>query len=130
MINVFVCVCSGLHLKTFEIPHWCDLDSLLRHRQGQFDWPADEAYKPTWCEEAVEVTDNGTKRGPECGLVVHAAGDQVSQFGPLWGRKLVVVFIEQAFLQGYYNAQMMNKGHTVCQNTTFACAESAYDINT
>lgn len=34
------------------------------------DWAAE----PTWCEEAVEVTDNSTKRGPERRLVIHAAG--------------------------------------------------------
>lgn len=34
------------------------------------DW----APEPTWREEAVEVTDNGAKRGPECRFVVHAAG--------------------------------------------------------
>lgn len=30
--------------------------------------------EPTWCEEAVEVTDNSTKRGPERRLIIHAAG--------------------------------------------------------
>lgn len=54
--------------------------------------------KPTWREEAVEVADDGAERGPERGLVVHAAGDQVGQFRPLWGRQLVVVRIEQRFL--------------------------------
>lgn len=62
---------------------------------------------PTWCEEAVEVTDDGAKRWPERGLVVHAAGNQISQFGPLWGRKLVVVLVEQSFLcecnKSYWN---------------------------
>lgn len=52
----------------------------------------------TWREEAVEVADDGAERGPERGLVVHAAGDQVGQFGPLWGRKLVAVGVEQRFL--------------------------------
>lgn len=28
----------------------------------------------TWCEEAVEVTDHSTKRGPEGRLIIHAAG--------------------------------------------------------
>lgn len=83
---------GGVRLKTFEILHWRDLDSLL-------GWPVDEAYKLTWCEEAVEVTDHSTKCGPERGLVVHAAGDQISQFGPLWCRKLVVVLVEKSFLR-------------------------------
>ncbi len=61
--------------------------------------PADDRYNPTWCEEAVEVTNNSTKRGPESGLVVHAASDQISQFGPLRCRKLVMVLVEQGFLR-------------------------------
>lgn len=59
---------------------------------------AGEECTPTWCEEAVEVTNDGAKSGPECGLIVHAAGNQISQFSPLWCRKLVVVLIEQSFL--------------------------------
>lgn len=53
---------------------------------------------PTWCEEAVEVTDDCAERGSERGLVVHAAGDQICQFCPLWCRKMVVILIEQDFL--------------------------------
>lgn len=53
---------------------------------------------PTWCEEAVEVTDYSAERGSECGLVVHAAGNQISQFCPLWCGKMVVILIEQDFL--------------------------------
>lgn len=60
---------------------------------------AGEGCTPTWCEEAVEVTDDGAKSGPECGLIVHAAGNQIGQFGPLWCGKLVVVLIEQGFLE-------------------------------
>lgn len=54
--------------------------------------------KPTWRDEAVEVADDGAEGGPERGLVVHAAGDQVGQFGPLWGRQLEVFGVEQALL--------------------------------
>lgn len=52
----------------------------------------------TWREEAVEVADDGAERGPERGLVVHAAGDQVGQFCPLWGWEPVVFGVEQHFL--------------------------------
>lgn len=52
----------------------------------------------TWCEEAVEVTNHCAERGSEGGLVVHAAGNQIGQFCPLWSRKMMVVLIEQDFL--------------------------------
>lgn len=61
--------------------------------------------KQTRSKEAVKVADDGPERGPEHGLVVHAAGDQVGQFGPLRGRQLVVVGVEQAFLR-------IQEGHT------------------
>lgn len=63
---------------------------------------AGEGHVPTWREEAVEVTDNCTERGPECRLVVHAAGDQIRQFGPLGRRKVVMILVKQDFL-GYIN---------------------------
>lgn len=69
--------CSGANRESFS------------HQQAQ---------NPTWREEAVEVADDGAERGPERGLVVHAARDQVGQFCPLWGRELVVVGVEQRFL--------------------------------
>lgn len=82
-----------------EIPHWCDPDYIVQHQCGEFDWPAhDEACKTTWCEEAVQVTDDSTKCGPERGLIVHTAGNEICQFNPLWSRKLLTILIEKSFL--------------------------------
>lgn len=66
----------------------------MNHRSGD----AGEGSAPTWCDEAVEVTDDCAKRGPERGLIVHAAGDDVGQLGPLWCWKVVVILIELDFL--------------------------------
>ena len=53
----------------------------------------------TWCEQAVEVSDDGREGGPVRGLVVHAAVDEVGQLGPLGRGQLVLVLVEQALLQ-------------------------------
>jgi len=68
----------------------------LKHKVNLFVYG--ERYTHTWCEEAVEVTDNCSEGGPECGLVVHAAGNQISQFGPLWRREVQVILVELDFL--------------------------------
>ena len=83
-----------VYLNTFEPPCGCQIHHLKHHKKNL----AGEGYTPTWCEEAVEVTDDGAERGPECRLIVHAAGDQVSQLGPLWCRKMMVILIKQDFL--------------------------------
>lgn len=76
----------------------------------------------TWREEAVEVADDGAESGPERGLVVHAARDQVGQFCPLWGRKLVVVGVEQRFLsiKVEKKKRKMNKASVLCSFCLFA----------
>lgn len=76
-----------------------------------------KAQNPTWREEAVEVADDGAERGPERGLVVHAARDQVGQFCPLWGRELVVVGVEQRFLGS--KVEEMNKASVLCSFCLF-----------
>lgn len=53
---------------------------------------------PTWGEEAVEVPDDGPEGGPVRRLIVHAAVDEVGQLGPLGGRQLVAVFVEELLL--------------------------------
>lgn len=55
---------------------------------------------PTWAEETVEVSYDGSERRSDRWLVIHAAVDQVSQLCPLGSRKLVTIFIEQMFLIG------------------------------
>lgn len=52
----------------------------------------------TWCEEAVEISDDGSEGGPVRRLVVHATVDQIGQFGPFGSRQLMAVFIEQVLL--------------------------------
>lgn len=53
---------------------------------------------PTWCEKAVKVADYCPECGSECGLIIHAAGNQVSQFCPLWCWKMLLIVVEQDFL--------------------------------
>lgn len=53
----------------------------------------------TWARETVEVTDDRSEGWPEFWLIVHAAVDQVGQFGPRGDRQLMVIFIEQMFLK-------------------------------
>lgn len=89
-----ICVC----LQTFESPLCCDLDSLFGGWLGWGGGVIGGGARLTWGEEAVQVTDDGAERGPEHGLVVHAAGDEVGQLGPLGGRQLVAVLVEQGFL--------------------------------
>ena len=46
----------------------------------------------------MEVPDDGPEGGPEAGLVVHAAGDQVGQLGPLGCRELQPFGVEHVLL--------------------------------
>lgn len=53
----------------------------------------------TWCEEAVEISDDGSEGGSVRRLIVHATVNQIGQFGPFRSWQLMSVFIEQVLLQ-------------------------------
>ena len=55
----------------------------------------------------MEVPDDGPEGGPEAGLVVHAAGDQVGQLRPLGGGELQPVRVEHVLL---WNRRGMRNG--------------------
>lgn len=60
----------------------------------------------TWREEAVEVSDDGSERGSQRRLVLHAAGDHAGQFSPLRSWELVLVFVEQQLLHDTQEHQL------------------------